>query len=60
LHFVQSTSGSLKLARWPLASNTAGGARIAASISTTSSRCWTIVRIHASRTLRSISEPSGP
>ena len=44
----------------PLASNTCGGPRMAASISTTSSRCCTIVRTQASRTLRSISEPSGP
>jgi hypothetical protein len=33
---------------------------MAASMSTTSSRSWTIVRIQASFTLRSISAPSGP
>ena len=60
LQFVQSTSGSVKLARWPLASHTCGGDRIEASISTTSSRCCTIERTQASLTLRSISEPSGP
>ena len=60
LHSVQSTSGSVKLARWPEACHTCGGLRIAASMSTTSSRCCTIERIHASFTLRSRSEPSGP
>jgi hypothetical protein len=33
---------------------------MAASMSTTSSRCCTMVRTHASFTLRSMSEPSGP
>jgi hypothetical protein len=57
---VQSTSGSVKFARCPLASQTCGGERIDASMSTTSSRFCTIVRTHASFTLRSMSEPSGP
>src|SRR5688572_2290303 len=60
LQLVQSTSGSLKLARWPEASQIWGGPRIAASISTTSSRCWTMRRIHDSRILRSSNDPSGP
>src|SRR5664279_2125013 len=37
----QSTRGSEKLARWPDASHTAGGERMAASRPTTSSRRWT-------------------
>ena len=53
-------SGSVKFARWPDACQTCGGLKIAASISTTSSRCCTIERTHASLTLRSSSEPSGP
>ena len=50
----------MKVARWPEASHTFGLVRIAASIGTMSSRCWTIARHQASLTLRSISEPSGP
>ena len=60
LQFVQSTSGSVKFDRWPLASHTCGGPRMAASMSTTSSRSWTIARTQASLTLRSMSAPSGP
>ena len=57
---LQSTSGSVKFARWPDASHTAGGLRIAASRPTTSSRSCTIERHQAFFTLRSISTPSGP
>jgi hypothetical protein len=60
LQLRQSTSGSVKLARWPDASQTRGLERIAASMPTTSSRSCTIVRHHASLTLRSISTPRGP
>src|SRR5438045_6733398 len=57
LHLRQSTNGSVKLARWPLASQIFGLDRMAASIATTSSRSCTIDRHHASFTLRSINEP---
>jgi len=57
---LQSTSGSVKFARWPDASQTAGGLRIDASRPTTSWRICTIDRHHASFTLRSIRTPSGP
>ncbi len=59
-HSRQSTSGSVKLARWPEASQTAGGERMAASRPTTSVRSCTIERHHASFTLRSSSTPIGP
>src|SRR5690606_2069657 len=60
LHSRQSTSGSVKLARWPDASHTGGGDRIEASRPTTSWRSCTIERHHASLTLRSSSTPTGP
>ena len=40
---LQSTSGSVKPARWPLASHTRGCWRIAESRATMSSRSWSIV-----------------
>ncbi len=46
LQLLQSTSGSVNVATWPLASQTLGAMRIAASIPTTSSRSWTIERHH--------------
>jgi hypothetical protein len=55
----QSTSGSVKFARWPDASHTAGGERMAASRPTTSVRSCTIERHQASFTLRSMSTPTG-
>ena len=60
LQLRQSTIGSVKFERCPEASQIAGGERIAASRPTTSSRCWTIARHHASFTLRSSRTPSGP
>ncbi len=60
LQFLQSTSGSVKFARWPDASHTAGGDKIAASRPTTSWRSCTMERHHASLTLRSRSTPIGP
>ena len=60
LALLQSTSGSVKFARWPDASHTAGGLRIDASMPTTSSRSCTIDRHQAFFTLRSISTPRGP
>ena len=59
-HFMQSTSGSVKVARWPEAAHTAGGDRMAASRPTTSSRRWTIASHQAFLTLRSRLTPSGP
>ena len=59
-HTLQSTSGSVKFFRWPEASQTAGGDRMAASRQTTSSRICTIERHQASLTLRSINDPRGP
>jgi hypothetical protein len=56
----QSTSGSVKLVRWPDASQMAGGESTEASRPTTSSRSCTIERHQASFTLRSISTPMGP
>ena len=56
----QSTNGSVKLARWPEASHTAGGERMAASRPTTSSRRCTMASHHAFLTLRSMLTPSGP
>ena len=56
----QSTSGSVKVARWPEAAHTAGGDRMAASSPTTSSRNCTIERHQAFFTLRSMLTPSGP
>jgi len=56
----QSTSGSVKVSRWPDAAQTAGGPRIAASIPTMSLRRWTIAVHHACFTLRSMFTPSGP
>ena len=56
----QSTSGSVKVSRWPEASQTAGGDRMAASSPTTSSRSWTMDRHQAFLTLRSMLTPSGP
>src|SRR5205085_1508071 len=43
-HALQSTSGSVKFRRWPDASHTAGGDRMAASSPTTSLRSCTIER----------------
>ena len=60
LQFLQSTSGSVKLAKWPEASNTGGGVRIAASRPTTSWRSCTMERHQASFTLRSSNTPIGP
>ncbi len=60
LHSLQSTSGSVKLARCPEASHTGGGDRIDASSPTTSWRSCTIDRHHASWTFRSSSTPIGP
>ena len=58
---LQSTSGSVKLARWPLTPPRSPAApRMAASRPTTSSRSCTIERHQASFTLRSSSTPSGP
>jgi hypothetical protein len=56
----QSTRGSVKFWRWPEASQTCGGDRIAASMPTTSVRICTIERHHAFFTLRSMSTPTGP
>ncbi len=56
----QSTSGSVKLARWPDASQMRGADRIAASMGTTSSRSCTMARHHAFLTLRSMRAPKGP
>ena len=56
----QSTSGSVKLDRWPDASHTAGGERMAASRPTTSSRRWTMASHQAFLTLRSRLTPRGP
>ena len=60
LQFRQSTSGSVKVSRCPLASHTFGAMRMAESRPTMSSRSCTIVRHHASFTLRLSSTPSGP
>ena len=60
LQLRQSTSGSVKVATWPLASQTLGAMRIAASRPTTSSRIWTMERHQASLTLRLSSTPRGP
>jgi hypothetical protein len=60
LQLRQSTSGSVNVARCPLASQTFGDMRIDASRPTMSSRSCTIERHHASLTLRLSSTPSGP
>src|SRR3954447_22558540 len=60
LQFLQSTSGSVNVATWPLASHTLGAMRIAESRPTTSSRICTIERHQASLTLRLSKTPSGP
>ncbi len=60
LQFLQSTSGSVNVAMCPLASQTLGAMRMAASSPTTSSRSWTIERHQASLTLRLSSTPRGP
>ena len=51
---MQSTSGSVKVARWPEAAHTAGGLRMAASRPTTSSRRCTIDSHHRFLTLRAV------
>src|SRR3954469_16067650 len=60
LQLRQSTSGSVNVPTWPLASHTLGAMRIAASRPTTSLRSCTIERHHASLTLRFKSTPRGP
>ena len=60
LQLRQSTSGSVKVATWPLASHTFGAIRMEASRPTTSSRSCTIERHQASFTLRLSSTPRGP
>jgi hypothetical protein len=60
LHSRQSTSGSLKPARWPEASQTFGCMRMEQSMPTMSSRACTMSRHQAFLTLRLSSTPTGP
>ena len=60
LQVLQSTSGSVKPATWPEASQTWGCIRIAASSPSMSSRAWTMARHQRSLTFFLSSTPSGP
>ena len=59
-HARQSTMGSVKWSRWPLAFHTAGCIRMEASSPTMSARRRTLSCHHACLTLFFSSTPSGP